>query len=86
VVVAPSGLGFAIETKTRAYGERHLCRVREQAGWLARRRRTRGALAVICIVRASGVERCESGVLVVSIDRLVGALWTAANGMNSAAA
>ncbi len=85
-VVAPSGLGFAIETKTRSYDERHLRRVREQAVWLARRRWTRGALAVLCIVRASGVERCESGVLVVSIDRLVGALWSAAEGMSSAAA
>jgi hypothetical protein len=86
VAVAPSGVAFAIETKTRAYDERHLRRVREQAVWLARRRRTRGALAVLCIVRASGVERCESGVLVVSIDRLVVVLWAAANGMSRAAA
>ena len=86
VLLAPSGVAFAIETKTRAYDECHLRRVREQAVWLARRRRTRGALAVLCIVRASGVERCESGVLVVSIDRLVVVLWTAANGISRAAA
>jgi hypothetical protein len=86
VVVAPSGVAFAIETKTRAYDERHLRRVREQAGWLARRRRTRGALGVLCIVRASSVERCESGVLVVSIDRLVVVLRAAANRISSAAA
>ena len=86
VVVAPSGVAFAIETKTRAYDERHLRRVREQAAWLARRRRTHGALGVLCIVRASGVERCEDGVLVVSIDRIVVVLWTAANRISCAAA
>ena len=86
VVVAPSGVAFAIETKTRAYDERHLRRVREPSGWLARRRRTRGALWVLCIVRASGVERCESGVLVVSIDRLVVVLWSATDGISRAAA
>jgi Nuclease-related domain len=34
LVIAPTGLGFAIETKTRAYDDRHLARVREQAAWL----------------------------------------------------
>ncbi len=74
VAIAPSGVGFAIETKTRRYDERHLGRVVEQARWLGRRRRRwcrRAALAVLCVVRASGVERYEQGVLVVSIDRLV---------------
>jgi len=46
----------------------------------------RRALPVLCVVRAAGVERCESGVLVVSIDRLVAVLWTAANGMSGATA
>jgi hypothetical protein len=86
VVVAPSGVAFAIEIKTSAYDERHLRRVREQAVWLARRRRTRGALAVLCMVRASGVGCCESGVLIVSIDRLVVVLRAAANGIGRAAA
>ena len=36
VVIAPGGVAFAIETKTRAHDERHLRRVREQAVWLAR--------------------------------------------------
>jgi hypothetical protein len=71
VVVAPSGLGFAVETKTRSYDERHLRRVREQAVWLGRRRRIREAVPVLCVVRAVGIELFESGVLVVSIDRLV---------------
>jgi hypothetical protein len=81
VAIAPSGLGFTIETKTRTYDERHLHRVREQAGWLGRRRRRwcrRGALPVLCVVRATGVERYERGVLVVSVDRLVPVLWEVA--------
>jgi Nuclease-related domain len=83
VAIAPSGLGFAIETKTRTYDQRQLGRVVEQARWLGRRRRRwcrRGALAVLCVVRATGVERYERGVLVVSIDRLVPVLWEVANG------
>jgi len=39
-----------------------------------------GPLAVLCVVRAAGVERYERGVLVVSIDRLVPVLWEVANG------
>jgi hypothetical protein len=73
LAIAPIGLGFAIETKTRAYDDRHLARVREQAEWLSRRRRRwcrRGALPVVCLVRARGVQRLERNVLVVSIDRL----------------
>ena len=85
-VLAPTGLGFAIETKTKSYDERHLRRMREQAAWLGRRRRTHGALAVLCIVRASGVERSESGVLVVSIDRLVAVLQSVAAATGSTAA
>jgi Nuclease-related domain len=83
VAIAPSGLGFTIETKTRTYDERHLDRVRAQAGWLGRRRRRwcrRGALPVLCVVRAVRVERYEHGVLVVSIDRLVPVLREVANG------
>jgi hypothetical protein len=63
-----------IETKTRSYDDRHLARVREQAAWLSRRRRRwcrRGALPVVCLVRARGVERVDQKVLVVSIDRLL---------------
>ena len=74
LAIAPVGVGFAIETKTRAYDNRHLARVRDQAAWLSRRRRRwcrRGALPVICLVRARGVQRLEQNVVVVSIDRLV---------------
>jgi hypothetical protein len=31
VAIAPTGIAFAVETKTRAYDERHLVRVRGQA-------------------------------------------------------
>jgi hypothetical protein len=83
VAIAPNGVGFAIETKTRTYDQRHLGRVREQARLLGRRRRrwcSRGVLPVLCVVRAAGVERYERGVLVVSIDRLVPVLREVANG------
>jgi hypothetical protein len=75
------GVAFAIETKTRSYDGRHLARVREQAVWLSRRRRRwfrRGALPVVCLVRAGGLERVEQNVLVVSIDRLLPALRSCA--------
>lgn len=75
MVIAPGGVAFAIETKTGRYDERHLRRVREQAVWLARRRRIREAVPILCIVRAAGIERSESGVLVASIDHLVAVLW-----------
>src|SRR5947209_17100697 len=51
VAIAPSGVGFAIETKTRTYDDRQLGRVLEQARWLGRRRPRwcrRGALPVLC--------------------------------------
>ncbi|MGA2011780.1 MAG: nuclease-related domain-containing protein [Solirubrobacteraceae bacterium] len=81
VAIAPTGTAFAIETKTRAFDAHHLAGVREMAAWLCRRRRRwcrRGALPVLCVVRARGVERVEDGVLVVSVDRLVASLRAAA--------
>jgi hypothetical protein len=81
VASAPSGIAVAIETKSRTYDGRHLARVREQAGWLSRRRRRwarNGAVAVMCLVRVRGVERVEHDVLVVSVDRLVHVLHVAA--------
>jgi hypothetical protein len=80
VAIAPGGIGFAIETKTRSYDDRHLVRVREQAAWLSRRPRRwcrRGALPVLCVVRDRGVQRWEQGALVVSIDRLRSTLRSA---------
>jgi hypothetical protein len=73
VAISPAGIAVVIETKTRTYDDRHLARVREQVAWLSRRRRRwacNGALGVVCMVRARGVERVEHGVLVVSVDRL----------------
>jgi hypothetical protein len=74
LAIAPDGVAYVVETKTRAYDDRHLARVREQAVWLSRWRRRwcrRSAVPVVCLVRARGIERVEHGVLVVSIDRLV---------------
>ena len=81
VAIAPTGLAFAIETKTKTLQDRHVARVLEQAEWLSRRRRRwcrRGALPVVCLARCRGVEHVEAGVLVVSIERLASALRTAA--------
>jgi hypothetical protein len=55
VAIAPTGVTFAVETKTRTFDGRHLAGVREMALWLYRRRRRwcrRGALPVLCVVRA----------------------------------
>ena len=80
VAIAPTGIVVAIETKTRTYEARHVARVREQADWLSQRRRRwapNGALGVVCLVRARGVERVDQDVLVVSIDRLTDVLRVA---------
>ena len=74
LAIAPTGVAYVVETKTRTCDDCHLGRVREQAAWLARRRRRwcrRGAVPVVCLVRPRGVERVEQAVLVVSIDRLI---------------
>ena len=81
LAISPTGIAIAIETKTRIYDRVHLARVRDQATWLSRRRRRwarNGALGVMCLVRARGVERVEHDVLVVSIDRLTHVLRVAA--------
>jgi hypothetical protein len=80
VAIAPTGIAFAIETKTRRYDHGHLARVREQAVWLSRRRRRwcrNGAVPVLCVVRADGMRRWEDGVLVLSIDQLTRTLQLA---------
>jgi hypothetical protein len=81
VVISPTGIAVAIETKTRTYDGRHLARVREQAAWLSRRRprwARNGGLGVMCLVRARDIERVEGEVLVVSVDRLTHVLRVAA--------
>jgi Nuclease-related domain len=77
VAIAPTGVAYAIKIKTRKFDERHLARARQAAAWLYRRRRRwcrRGALPVLCVVRARGVQHVEDEVLVVSLDRLAPAL------------
>ena len=84
LAIAPTGVAFVVETKTRTYDDRHLARVREQAAWLSRRRRRwcrRGAVPVVCLVRPRGIERVEQGVLVVSIDRLIPVLRSGVGGL-----
>ena len=64
VAIAPTGVAFAIETTTLTFDARHLAGVREMALWLHRRRRRwcrRGALPVLCVVRARGLKRVEAG-------------------------
>jgi Nuclease-related domain len=82
VAIAPDGVAFVIETKTRTYEQRQLSQVHEQAAWLWRRRRRwcrDGVLPVLCVVRAREVRRWEAGVLVVSIDWLTPTLQSAAD-------
>jgi Nuclease-related domain len=88
VAIAPIGVAVAIETKTRTYDVHHLARVHEQAAWLSRRRRRwcrRGAVPVVCLVRARSVQRLEQNVLVVSIDRLIPVLRSAVRGLGRSA-
>ena len=81
VAIAPTGIAFAIETKTRTFDDQHLDRVHEMALWLhARRRRwcPAGALPVLCVVHARRLERFEADVMIVSPDRLLAVLRRAA--------
>jgi hypothetical protein len=79
VVRAPSGVVFMVETKTLRYTRAHLVRAGDAARWLAGRRRfASGVRPVICLARATRVERLEGDVLVVSLERLVPALRRAA--------
>lgn len=81
LAIAPTGVAFAIETKTRTYEPGHVALVRNQAAWLGRHRRRwcpGGAVPTLCIARALGVEQMRDEVLVVSADRLVATLRTRA--------
>ena len=80
VIRAPSGIGFIVETKTLRFERTHLGHVASAARWLSRRRwrYPGGVRPVICIARARHVERVDGDVLVVSLDRLVPALYRVA--------
>lgn len=76
VAVAPRsvGLTFALETKTRTYSGQDVARIYSVADWLVRRRASwcrEGAIPILCLAGARGIERCEAGVAVVSVDRLM---------------
>lgn len=65
----------------RTFDDQHLARVDEMAMWLRARRRRwcpAGALPVLCVVHASRLERLEAYVLIVSLDRLLPAMRSAA--------
>jgi hypothetical protein len=76
LVRSPTGLGFAIETKTRTFSEEHLRRTAATAHWgaLRRRRYPYGVVPVLCVVRARSVEGRHDDVVVVSLDRLLAVL------------
>lgn len=76
LIRSPDGVGFAMETKTRSFGEGHLRRTAATARWAAQRRRRyqRGVVPVLCVVRAHGVECRYGDVVVVSLDRLLALL------------
>ena len=73
LVRSPDGLGFAIETKTLTFSQKHLRRTEATARWAGRRRRRypHGVIPVLCLVRARRVESRCGGVVVVSLDRLL---------------
>ncbi len=77
VAIAPTGVAYAIEVKTLTFDARHVDHARQTAAWLYRHRRRwcrRGALPVLCVVHARGLEHVRDEVLVVSLDRLAPAL------------
>jgi Nuclease-related domain len=76
LVRSPEGVGFAIETKTRAYTQAHVRRTLATARWLARRRRRypHGVVPILCVVGARQLESRYGTVVVVSLDRLLAVL------------
>ena len=81
VAIAPTGVGFVIDTNTSRFDPEHVERTAEMARWLRTRRRSwcpNGARPVLCVVRARQLQETQAGVLVVSLDRLVMALRIAA--------
>jgi hypothetical protein len=79
---SPAGVGFSVETKSRAFNQEHLERTTRTASWAAekRRRYPRGVLPVLCVVRNRDLEHAYGDVLVVSLDRLERALLSRGGG------
>ena len=82
VLRSPSGMGFVIETKTLRYSRAHVMRTIDAARWLARRRRRypRGVMPVVCVARSRRLGSTQEGVLITSLDRLLGTLRATAEG------
>ena len=82
MAIAPTGVAVAIDEDAELRRvATSLGSASRRRGWQARRRRRwarRGALGVMCLVRARGVERVEHDVLVVSVDRSTHVLRVAA--------
>lgn len=80
LVVVPAGVGFVVETRTARFSEEHLAHTRRAARWAAGREREcpLGVIPVVCLVRSRGLEHFYGEVLVVSLDRLLPALRSAA--------
>jgi hypothetical protein len=81
VAIAPTGIGFVIETKSSRFDPENVERTAEMAKWLQACRRSwcpNGARPVLCVVRARQLQHTHPGVLVVSLDQLVMALRIAA--------
>lgn len=75
---APNGLGFCIETKTLTFDHTHLERLRRQADWAAGHPSyPRGVLPIMCVARTQGNQLLADGVLIVSPNRLLGAILAA---------
>jgi Nuclease-related domain len=72
VLLAPSGVGLVIETKTLRYTQ-DMCSQPRAARWLMRRRRRcrRGVVPVLSVARARGLDHIQNGVLIVSPDRML---------------
>jgi hypothetical protein len=63
VAIAPTGVAYAIEVKARTFDARHVDHARQTAAWLHRHRRSwcrRGALPVLCVARARGVQHSRT--------------------------
>ena len=78
LVRTPNGLGFCIETKTLNYDHTHLERLRRQADWAAARpSHPRRVLPIMCVAHTQDSQLLADGVLILSPDRLLDAIFAA---------